>query len=185
MIPVQLTPDVIAALYDRHGPQLLRFLARRTLEPEVAVDLLAETFARVVADRARFRGRTDDEAVGWIYAIARNQLTDHQRRGRVEREAVLRLGIRSRPLDEHEHERVERLIDLRAIRDEVAAALEALPEAHREVLRLRVLDERGYPELAAAIGTSEQTARARVSRALRALGATPTFQKLSQEQPHA
>lgn len=182
---MQLTPDIIATLYDRHGPELLRFLARRTLEPEVAVDLMAETFARVVADRRRFRGRTDEEAIGWIYSIARNQLIDYQRRGRVERDAMNRLGIQSRPLDEHEHDRIERLIDLQSIRADVEGAMNDLPDAHREVLQLRVLDECPYDELAQAIGTSEQTARARVSRALRALRATPTFQKLSQEQTHA
>jgi RNA polymerase sigma-70 factor (ECF subfamily) len=36
-------------------------------------------------------------------------------------------------------------------------------------VRLRVVDELPYPDVAARLGISEQAARARVSRALRAL----------------
>ncbi|MEV4420827.1 sigma-70 family RNA polymerase sigma factor [Patulibacter sp. NPDC049589] len=176
------TADHIASLYDRHAPEVLRYLARRTFEPETAVDLVAETFARAVADRRRFRGRTDEELVGWIYAIARNQLTDYLRRGRVEREAMVRLGMQRRSLPDADFDRIEQLIDLQGVRDEVAAALDELTEPQRHVLRLRVLEEQSYVELAARLGTSEQTARARVSRALRALRATPTFIRLGEER---
>ena len=40
----------------------------------------------------------------------------------------------------------------------------------REAVRLRVVDELEYDELAARLSISAQTARARVSRGLRALG---------------
>ena len=48
-------------------------------------------------------------------------------------------------------------------------ALDALPDTQREALRLRVVDGLGYREAAARMGTSEQNARIRVSRALKAL----------------
>jgi RNA polymerase sigma-70 factor, ECF subfamily len=38
-----------------------------------------------------------------------------------------------------------------------------------DALRLRVIDERSYPEIAETLGVSEQAARARVSRGLRRL----------------
>ncbi len=44
------------------------FLARRTADPEVALDLWGETFAQAVAGRRRYRGTTDEEAAGWLYA---------------------------------------------------------------------------------------------------------------------
>ncbi|HEY3774967.1 MAG TPA: sigma factor-like helix-turn-helix DNA-binding protein [Solirubrobacteraceae bacterium] len=40
---------------------------------------------------------------------------------------------------------------------------------HRDALRLRVVEERPYPEVARVLGISEQAARARVSRGLRSL----------------
>ena len=50
-------------------------------------------------------------------------------------------------------------------------ALAELGPEQREAVRLRVVDELGYPAVAARLGVSEQTARARVSRGLRALAA--------------
>ena len=47
--------------------------------------------------------------------------------------------------------------------------LARLIDDQRDALRLRVVEERSYPEVADALGVSEQTARARVSRGLRAL----------------
>ena len=45
----------------------------------------------------------------------------------------------------------------------------ALPEDQRRAVELRVVDEYGYADVAGTLGVSEQMARARVSRGLRAL----------------
>jgi RNA polymerase sigma-70 factor, ECF subfamily len=166
---VSLDPEDISRLYRAHARDLLRFVARQTLQPDVAVDLVAETFAQALADRARFRGRDDVEALGWIFGIARHQLGKYFRRGVVERRALAKLGLQLTPMGEADYERVEQLADLHALRGVLAEGLAALSEEHREALRLRIVEERSYPELAGALGVSEQTARARVSRALRAL----------------
>ena len=68
----------------RHREPLLLFLARRTAYPEVALDLWAETFAQAAAGRRRFRGASEDEAAGWLYAIARRRLARYHRRERSE-----------------------------------------------------------------------------------------------------
>ncbi|MCK9248805.1 MAG: sigma-70 family RNA polymerase sigma factor [Solirubrobacteraceae bacterium] len=180
-----LSADHIASLYDRHGPEVLRYLARRTFDPETAVDLLSETFTRAILQRRKFRGSTDEEAIGWVYAIAANLLVDQRRRDRRERDAALRDARARRPLEPEEFEEVERLLDLRELRDTVALALEELSPEHREVLRLRVIEERSYPALAQAIGTSEPAARARVSRALRALRTAPAIVEHREELHHA
>jgi RNA polymerase sigma-70 factor (ECF subfamily) len=163
-----LDADDIAGLYDRHARTLLAFIARRTAEPEAAVDLLAETFVAAFKDRRRFRG---GDPLPWLYGIARHQLSDYFRRGRVERRALAKLGVQRRALNEAEYDRIEELAGSRELRDEVAAALASLTPEHRDAVRLRVVEERPYPEIARSLGISEQTARARVSRALRALRA--------------
>lgn len=58
------------------------------------------------------------------------------------------------------------LAGLARLRDRVAAAFGELSDDQRDALRLRVVDERTYFEVAQTLGISEQTARARVSRAL-------------------
>ncbi|MGH2860890.1 MAG: RNA polymerase sigma factor [Solirubrobacteraceae bacterium] len=51
----------------------------------------------------------------------------------------------------------------------MSEALNTLPEARRQALQLRVIEQLGYGEAAALMGTSEQNARIRVSRALKTL----------------
>ena len=62
-----LDPDSISRLYETHAAVLLRYLARRTLQSDVAIDLVAETFANAFAHRDQFRGETDTEAVAWLF----------------------------------------------------------------------------------------------------------------------
>jgi RNA polymerase sigma-70 factor (ECF subfamily) len=168
-----LNADDISRLYRDHARALLVFLARRVYDPEIAVDLMAETFAAAFAVRARFRGDDDADAVAWLYGIARNQLSRFYRRGEVERRALERLAVDRRPLTDPEYERIEELAGLAELRAAMAAALERLPAEQREVVRLRVIDERPYAEVAELLGISEQAARARLSRALRELAAEP------------
>lgn len=164
-----LDSDDISRLYEAHAAELLRFLARRTLQAEVAVDLVAETFAQAFADRAGFRGRSDSEALAWIFGIARHQLSSYFRRGTVERRALARLGLQLTSLSDLDYERIDELAGLQTQRAAMAEALGGLSVDQREALRLRIVEERSYAELAGNLGITEQTARSRVSRALRAL----------------
>ena len=145
------------------------FFARRTYDPDAAVDLLAETFAVAFEDRDSFRGDADEAAIAWIYGIARHQLSSFYRRGSVERRAIAKLGVDRRALTDPEYERIEELAGLTETRRQVTTALDHLPEEHAQAVRLRVVEELGYDQIAAALGISEQAARARVSRGLRAL----------------
>ncbi len=161
--------DSLDRLYREHSQRLLVFLARRLLDPNVAVDLVAETFAAAFAARRTFRGTTEDEAVGWLFGIARNQLLMHVRRDGSRTRALRRVARERRELNDVELERIEELADLARLRADVQAALPALSDDHREAVRMRVVEELGYSEIAERLRVSEQTARARVSRGLRTL----------------
>ncbi|MCA1569046.1 MAG: sigma-70 family RNA polymerase sigma factor [Chloroflexi bacterium] len=165
-----LDADDITDLYVRHARQLVVYFTRRTYDAEAAVELMAETFAAVVAGRARFRGRGDEAVVAWLYSIARNRLNDWLRHASIERKALTRLGLESPQLSDVELERIDDLAGTAELRAQVADRLEELASDHRDVLQLRVVQECSYEDIAARLGVSEQTVRARVSRALRALG---------------
>ena len=161
-------PGAFAVLYRRHAEDLLRYFARRTLDPEAAAELTAETFAQAFASRARYR-ETGANGVAWIYGIARHQLGRFFRSGRVFRDARRRLGMPERELPLADYERIEDLVDFAPIRGAIEEALLTLGEDQREALRLRVIEELPYEEVARRLACSEQNARQRVSRALRRL----------------
>jgi RNA polymerase sigma-70 factor (ECF subfamily) len=166
---MRLDADTLAQLFEAEGPRLLAFATRRTFDAEVALDVVGEAFATAFERRAKFRGGTREEAVGWLYAITRTVL-DHQfRRRGVERRALQRLGVDPPTMGDDERRRVEDLAGLADLRAAVARELAKLPEAQRDAVRLRIVDELSYDDLAARLGITPDNARVRVSRGLRAL----------------
>ena len=162
-------PDAFGDFYERYAERVLRFFARRVAQPDVAFDLTSETFAVALERCRQFRGSTPEEEQGWLFAIARSQLSHFWRRGAVERAALTRLGIPVVTPDAEELERIETLADLETVRGEVAAALGALSGDQREAVQMRVVGEMDYSEIAVKVGVTEDVVRARVSRGLRTL----------------
>lgn len=162
----------IDALYARHQAALLRWFTRRTADPQVALDLWAETFAQAVRASRRFRGTTEDDRAAWLYAIARHQLGTYLRKGYAEQRAVRRLGIEREPASEALLREVEARADLPALRAELRGALAQLTEETRAAVALRVVEEQPYREVARRLQITEVAARARVSRGLQTLAAT-------------
>ena len=160
-------PSAFSRVYEAKAQELLAFLLRRTFDVDVARDLTAETFAQAFEHRRRFRGQSDAEAEAWLYGIARHQLGRYARKGIVERKAVERLGIELPAVSDADYQRVVELAGLADLRKTVADAFSSLPPEQRDALQLRVIDEHAYRDVAATLGVSEETARARVSRALR------------------
>lgn len=174
-------PEAFAAFYDHHVEALLAYLTRRVFDPEVAIDLTAESFAQAYVARWRFRGSTDEAATAWLYRIAERQLSRYVRRGIAERKALKRLGLERPSLDEDQRARIEELAELADLRDVLRMELRHLSQAHRDALRLRVVEELPYWEVARRLGISEQAARARVSRGLRALASALNRKSLPKE----
>jgi RNA polymerase sigma factor (sigma-70 family) len=155
-------------LYRQHAGAVLAFFSRRTSEPQAALDLTAGTFAQAFAGRRRFRGRSEEEAGGWLFAIASNLLAGSLRKGYAERRMVRRLGI-DVPSPGLELERVVELDAIRQLRPLIEQELGRLSREQQEAVRLRVIDELAFPAIASRLGISEPAARMRVSRGLNAL----------------
>jgi len=164
-------PEAFGVLFERHAETLLAYFARRTLDPEAAAELVAETFAQAFASRRRFRDRGLG-ATGWLYGIARHQLSRFFRNGTVDMRARRRLGMPERYVSTQDYERIEELIDFERIGRAIAQAFALLSEEQRDALTLRVIEGRPYQEVAEALRCTEETARARVSRGLKRLATT-------------
>ncbi len=173
-------PAAFGTFYRTHVESLLAFITRRVYDVDTAWDLTGESFARAYLKRRSFRGRTDPEAAAWLFSIARREILQYQRRNVIERKAMKRLGVEPPPLEDAEQARVLELAAVDEVRAMVRAELARLSESQREALSLRVVEELSYEQVADRLGISEQTARARVSRGLRAIGAAIDAQTVTQ-----
>jgi RNA polymerase sigma-70 factor (ECF subfamily) len=162
-------PEAFAEFYAEHVESLLAYLLRRVYDADVALDIAHESFAQAYLARQRFRGSTDAEAAAWLYGIARRLLARYFRRSAVELRALSRLGLQAPRLDEAEEARLRELADLDELRAALRPELARLSSDQRDALRLRIVAELPYSEVAQRLGISEQAARARVSRGLKAL----------------
>ena len=158
-------PRAFRELYGRWADRLLAYFYRRVLDAEVAADLLAETFAVAFERRHRYRD-TGQPGAAWLYGIAAKELSHWFRRQEVERRAVRRLGIQVPALDDESIARIEAMADAAAQRAALAAALDRMTDRERDAVQLRVVEELGYPEIAAKLGCSVGAARTRVHRGL-------------------
>lgn len=166
---MDLEPQDFTRLYRRHAQALLVFFQRRVKDPEVATDLMADTFTMALDRRRQFRGDSEDELSGWLWSIAQSMLREHERRGEAAARGARRLGRERRALSDREIERIEELAGLDQLRNAVRWHVAELPAEQREAVRLRVLEDLSYGEIAERLGVSVQTTRMRVSRALRQL----------------
>jgi RNA polymerase sigma factor (sigma-70 family) len=170
-------------LYRRESERLLVFFARRTLEPDLALELTAETFAQAFLGWRRLRGSSPEERQAWLYTIARRQLSRYQRRGSIERRGLVRLGIQTPTAHEDDLAMIEERAGIAQLRAMLSRELARLNVDQRRALELRIVQERSYPEVARDLGITELAARARVSRGLRTLGAALEVQFATGEHP--
>jgi RNA polymerase sigma-70 factor, ECF subfamily len=160
------TVDELEAVYREHVGAIYGFFSY-SVGRDVAEDLTAATFERVVRSWSRFDASRSGERT-WIYAIARNLLTDHLRRQR----------HRTGPsLDEHPalmdsiasaDDAVQRTLDT----DAVQRWLQQLRPREREVLALRYCVDLSVSEIAHCMDLTEANVHQICSRALRRLRGT-------------
>src|SRR4051794_18017651 len=143
---------------------------RQTGSETAALDLTAETFAQAWNAAKRFRDLANGSGAPWLFGIARNLLRQYHKHNRIETAARERLGMPLAWADCEDYERVDDRIAATSLAPALTSAVSALPKEQRRALELRVLQQLDYEEVAGRLGCSQNAARLRVSRALRALG---------------
>jgi RNA polymerase sigma factor (sigma-70 family) len=158
--------EAFGVLYERRHELVLAFLLKRTRNPEVAMDLMAETFAAALITLADRPPAIDGSAAAWLLTIARNAMVDSYRRGRVESAARQRLALEPVEISDSD---IDQVLQLAAETDLLIGLAAELPTDQFDALRARVLDERGYAEIAHQLQCSTAVVRKRVSRAIATL----------------
>jgi RNA polymerase sigma-70 factor (ECF subfamily) len=130
-------------------------------------DILNEVAIRAL-DRLPSFDPTRSRPIPWLMGIAVNVLRERQRWHAREEKLV----HQSASTEEQWRQILDRLSESQAAEEDpnpVRQALSQLGLEQRDVLRLRYLEERPYPEIAQALSITVEVARARVCRALNAL----------------
>lgn len=162
-------PEAVCLLLDRHADRLVAGLRGGGATRELALEVVQETFARLLEDRSRIQTDESGSAFPWLRRVAINLAIDGRRRGAVDASARRRLGIALPAQTPDLSERAIERLDAAALSPQLGAALGELPSAQRAAVVARVVHEQSYAAIARSAHTTEQTVRARVSRGLRAL----------------
>ena len=161
-------PEQFAVLFRRHATGISRYVTRR-LGPELAEDIVAETFLTAFRERSRYDlARTD--AMPWLYGIAANLIRRHHRDEVRWLRALARTSYD--PIAQSAADLAEDRLAADAIGRAVAAGLATLSARHREVVLLVAWAELTYDQAAEALGVPPGTVRSRMNRARHQLRAS-------------
>ena len=156
-------------LVERYQNRLLNFVYRTTGDRERGEDLVQETFIRVYRHLHRFD--QSKKFSTWIYTIASN-LAKNELRNRSRNPLVLfQTLLKNREADQRPLEwedntyRPDDLFRKRALKAQVDAAVDQLPEHHRTVFMLREMEGKTYEEIAEITDTNLGTVKSRLNRA--------------------
>jgi RNA polymerase sigma-70 factor (ECF subfamily) len=151
-------------LFDLYHTRVYRYAASKLRDQGTAEDVASETFARVLRDLGRFKWRgAGFEA--WIFRIASNLVTDHQRKSNREApqaevsEFADTAELRTPEWAVIEGETTEKLNGMLAV----------LPDDQREVLVLRFAGGLETDEIGAVMGRKPNAVRQLQFRALEQL----------------
>jgi RNA polymerase sigma-70 factor (ECF subfamily) len=155
--------EAFATFYRQRQGAVLAFLRLRVPSAELATDLMCETFARALVAVHDSERELPVVPIAWLLTIARNELIDSVRRGRVADGMRRRLELEPLVLTDRDLDAVD---DAAADADVIAELRAQLPDDQFRALAARVLDEREYADIASELETSPSVVRKRVSRAV-------------------
>ena len=148
--------DAVELAYREHGRDLLAFLISATREPELAADVLQESFLRLVRATRTEQPPLDSRA--WLFRVAGNlTISMARRRATMRRWAPWLVSDDRQDSPEHDYLR-------REDRDRVHAGLAALRLDDRVAL-LMAANGFATSEVAAAVRRSELATRSLLCRA--------------------
>jgi RNA polymerase sigma-70 factor, ECF subfamily len=164
-------PGAFDEVYRRYAERIWRFLQRLTGGSSATEDLFQETW--IAAARNVHRLREDTVLPAWLYTIARNRYRNALRlwESNSRRLAEFRSAPHPGPAAP------DQAADARMRAQRANSAFARLPEAHREVLLLCLVEELDTTQVAGVLGVSRDVVRTRLSRARAELARQIEWQK--------
>ena len=146
-------------LFERYNKRIFNFLARMTMDRDLAEDLTQNVFLRIIKYRTSYR--EGNKFQSWIYQVARNVFSDHYQAHKnrfsnfVDVEKVSdNMADRQESEEQDEKERI------------LHRSMARLTEEQRELLVLTRFQQLKYEEVAAIMDTTVANIKVKVHRAI-------------------
>jgi RNA polymerase sigma-70 factor (ECF subfamily) len=165
--------EAFRVLVERYQGRVHRLALRVLRDEELARDAIQEAFLKAYRSLARFQGRSSFYT--WLYRLVLNLCLDWKRRDRSHRHVEWQ-DERRAELPPEEDEGAGGADGLygpadaafrKELREQVAAAIDRLPQTARETLILREVEGMSYAEIAEALDVPKGTVMSRLHYARR------------------
>ena len=146
-------------LFDRYHKRIFNFLARMTMDRELAEDLTQNVFLRILKYRTSYRDGLRFQS--WIYQVARNVFSDHYQAHKNKFSDFIDVEkVEDQMADANEAEELDEKEKI------LHRSLQKLSEEQRELLILTRFQHMKYEEVAAIMETTVANIKVKVHRAI-------------------
>lgn len=149
----------VAKMYDKYADDIYKYLYSYGRDKELAEDLLADTFVRVIKNIDKF---DFNQPRAWLYTIARNLLRDHWKK-----KSTVTLNEKIEVVDNSDS--IEEKIDKQLSKERLENAIKKLPSREADVIRLRFVRNFSAKEVGKIVNISPENVRIIQYRALKRL----------------
>ena len=156
-------------LFDRYHDEIFNYILHRTANVELAKDLTAETFYRVLQKLWTFRWQ-NVRFSAWLFRVASNEVNGHFRKYK---------NFKTLPLDDsdtrmnmisqenrHEMERASKEMREYLLFENLHQAISLLKVKYQEVITLRFFENKKVKEISEILNKPEGTVKSLIHRAL-------------------
>lgn len=146
--------------------KLVYFFAKKSLyQQEDVDDIVQETFLKAMSSYKKFNFKSEGELKSWLLTICRHLITDQIRAKKMKT-----VSIEQNNIELFDNSDVEDMIDAEITHEKdierVKKELLNLKAEEQEVIRLRIVEEMEFKEIAIALDTKEAAVKMRFYRAI-------------------
>lgn len=158
---VGLSDVDLKGLFLKHAAALRGYLARKVRDPQLAADLVQESFLRLAEHR---RGERIDNSQGYLYRTANNLLIDHVRQEARRKTQTVPHEVLADIEDESAGLEAQAMAQQQ--RKALKQAITELPPRTQEIFRLNRIEGLTHAEVARHLNISDSSVQKHLARAL-------------------
>lgn len=161
----RIDASVVASLYERYAEELGLFLKGVLRNSDLAAEALQNTFTKAVESGHTAR---EESLKGWLFRVAFHEGALLRRRGQIHDRSLRQIARNNQSSGVSAESPEERLTRSEML-SEVQRALHDLPPDQRQVVQMRIYEEKSFAEIAEELSAPLGTVLTRMRLALKKL----------------